>query len=251
MKQYRIYWLALLFIFSAAGATAETISIRADYWYPMNGDPKSDAPGYMVELAKAIFEPQGIKVDYQLMPWSRAIQETRIGKIDCVIGAYKVSVPDFLFARQHWGNDETFFYKLKSDPWVYKGDVKALQNRKIGVISDYSYGETLDGVFKKLKVQGAKGDKALETNIMKIISKRIDTMIESEYVMDSKLAKLNLSEQIVSAGNTLQGEPMYLACHPGSRRVQGFVEIVNRTMPNMQQSGELERILNKYNIAVW
>jgi polar amino acid transport system substrate-binding protein len=57
---------------------AQTISIRADYWYPMNGDPNSDKPGYMIDLAKAIFEPQGIAVDYQLMPWSRAIQETRV-----------------------------------------------------------------------------------------------------------------------------------------------------------------------------
>jgi polar amino acid transport system substrate-binding protein len=251
LKLHRIYLFLLAISLSVFPAHGDVISIRADYWYPMNGDPQSDRPGYMVELAQAIFEPHGIKVDYQLMPWSRAIQETRIGKVDCVIGAYRVSVPDFLFADEHWGNDETFFYKLKSDPWFYHGDLQELQNRKIGVISDYSYGETLDGVFAALPVQGAKGDKALETNIKKILSKRIDTMIESHYVMLSKLAQLNLADDIVSAGNTLQGEPMYLACHPNAARTKRYVDLVNREMPKMKKSGELKRILKKYNIEIW
>ena len=100
-------------------------------------------------------------------------------------------------------------------------------------------------------MQGAKGDKALETNIKKILSKRIDTMIESHYVMLSKLAQLNLTDDIVSAGNTLQGEPMYLACHPNAARTKRYVDLVNREMPNMKKNGQLKRILKKYNIEIW
>ncbi|MFT5591768.1 MAG: polar amino acid transport system substrate-binding protein [Oceanicoccus sp.] len=230
---------------------AQTISIRADYWYPMNGDPNSDKPGYMIDLAKAIFEPQGIAVDYQLMPWSRAIQETRVGNSDCVVGAYKSDTRDFLFAKAHWGIDQTLFYKLKTDKWVYKGNVAALNTRKVGVISDYSYGSELDEVFNTIKVQRAKGDQAVETNIKKLITGRIDTMIESHYVMDSKLLELALTDKVVSAGDTLQGEPMYLACTPNSARSKKLIEIVNKAIPELKRSGRFKQILQKYNIESW
>ena len=200
MSVLRCLSVIMLAVF-AINLHAQTISIRADYWYPMNGDPTSEKPGYMIELAKAIFEPQGITVDYQLKPWSRSIQETRIGKSDCVVGAYKVSVPDFIFPKQHWGLDQTLFYTLANDDWRYLGDVRALDKRKMGVISDYSYGKKLDEIFIKINAQSAKGDNALETNIKKILTGRIDTMIESHYVMANKLMEMQLSDKIISAGD--------------------------------------------------
>ncbi|WP_157729877.1 transporter substrate-binding domain-containing protein [Bacterioplanes sanyensis] len=84
-------------------AAAQTLSIRSDTWYPMNGDPQADKPGFMIEIAKAIFEPQGITIDYRLMPWERALSEVRAGRIDCVVGAYVEDAPDFVFPEQPWG----------------------------------------------------------------------------------------------------------------------------------------------------
>ncbi|MFY0641532.1 MAG: transporter substrate-binding domain-containing protein [Bermanella sp.] len=248
---FRFFSLLLISGLFASLIHAQTISIRADYWYPMNGDPISETPGYMIDLAKAIFEPHGITVDYKLKPWSRSIQETRIGKSDCVIGAYKVSVPDFIFPTDHWGLDQTLFYKLASDDWQYTGDTRTLMNRKMGVISDYSYGSVLDEIFIKINAQSAKGDKALETNIKKILTGRIDTMIESHYVMADKLMEMQLSDKIISAGNTHQGAPMYLACTPNSSRTQKFIILVNQAMPKLKASGQLQKILSTYNIESW
>lgn len=250
MSVLRCLSVIMLAVF-AINLHAQTISIRADYWYPMNGDPTSEKPGYMIELAKAIFEPQGITVDYQLKPWSRSIQETRIGKSDCVVGAYKVSVPDFIFPKQHWGLDQTLFYTLANDDWRYLGDVRALDKRKMGVISDYSYGKKLDEIFIKINAQSAKGDNALETNIKKILTGRIDTMIESHYVMANKLMEMQLSDKIISAGDTQQGAPMYLACTPNTTRTQKFITLVNQAMPKLKASGQLQKILSTYNIESW
>ncbi|WP_283789194.1 substrate-binding periplasmic protein [Bermanella sp. WJH001] len=250
MSVLRCLSVIMLAVF-AINLHAQTISIRADYWYPMNGDPTSKKPGYMIELAKAIFEPQGITVDYQLKPWSRSIQETRIGKSDCVVGAYKVSVPDFIFPKQHWGLDQTLFYTLANDDWRYLGDVRALDKRKMGVISDYSYGKKLDEIFIKINAQSAKGDNALETNIKKILTGRIDTMIESHYVMANKLMEMQLSDKIISAGDTQQGAPMYLACTPNTTRTQKFITLVNQAMPKLKASGQLQKILSTYNIESW
>jgi len=94
--------LALIALLSTSiSAWSETLTIRADEWFPMNGDPDSSNPGYMIDFAKAVFEPKGIKVDYALMPWKRALYEVRKGNNDCVVGAYESEAPGFLFPDEH------------------------------------------------------------------------------------------------------------------------------------------------------
>jgi polar amino acid transport system substrate-binding protein len=214
----------------------------------MNGVPESDKPGYMIEIAKAIFEPSGIKVDYKLMPWQRALQQTRVGVFDCVVGAYKADAPDFLFPNNHWGVDETMFYKLKKDSWKYNGDTTVLNHRSIGIISGYSYGPTLDVYFTTHKVQVVSGDNALNTNIKKLMSGRIDTLVESTYVMAAKLQELDLTKKVVKAGHALKGNPMYFACGPSKKK---WIKMVNDAMPILKRNGQLQKILKPYNINVW
>ena len=43
-------------VLTAGFATAATITIRADSWAPYNEEPKSAQPGYMIDVAKLIFE---------------------------------------------------------------------------------------------------------------------------------------------------------------------------------------------------
>ena len=121
----------------------------------------------------------------------------------------------------------------------------------MGVSSDYYYGKKRDEIFIKIKDKSSKGDKSLETNIKKILTGRIDTMIESHYVMAAKLMEMQLSDKIISAGDSKQGAPMYLACTPNSSRTQKLVELVNQSMPKLKASGQLQKILKTYNIESW
>ena len=44
------------------------VRLCADQWMPYNGDPADAKPGYVIELAKTIFEAKGLKVEYTVMP---------------------------------------------------------------------------------------------------------------------------------------------------------------------------------------
>jgi hypothetical protein len=48
--------LLVFSVLTAGFATAATITIRADSWAPYNEEPKSAQPGYMIDVAKLIFE---------------------------------------------------------------------------------------------------------------------------------------------------------------------------------------------------
>ena len=43
----------------AQSAVSDVISIRADEWFPFNGTPGSETPGYIIEIADGIFTEAG------------------------------------------------------------------------------------------------------------------------------------------------------------------------------------------------
>ena len=90
--------LVVSILISAATCLAgDTITLRADIWDPYNGDPASDQPGFVIEVAKAVFEKAGYTVDYQVEGWSwdRSVEEAKKGNIDGIVGAAKSEAPDF------------------------------------------------------------------------------------------------------------------------------------------------------------
>ena len=230
------------------------LSIAADEWFPMNGDPESPTPGYMIELAKTIFEPQGIEVQYTLVPWERAVTQTREGKYNCVVGAYKSDTPDFVFPKTSWGLDEPKFFILNSYSWQFDGNIESLKVRNLGVIEGYTYRDDFDAYVQDTKgihVQVTGGNQALETNIKKLLAKRIDTLVESESVFKAKIKELKLEGKFKSAGNIIDPVDMYLACSPRLPASQTYVDMVDQAMPKLRTSGKLQAILKRYGLKDW
>ena len=56
----RVLFFAFALLVTNAG-NALTITLRADEWSPFNGDPASDRPGYLIEIANRIFSKAGHK----------------------------------------------------------------------------------------------------------------------------------------------------------------------------------------------
>ena len=56
--------LTVLMVGCGIGWAQEVGTLRADSWYPYNGDPKAENPGYMVEVARLAFAKAGYQLDY-------------------------------------------------------------------------------------------------------------------------------------------------------------------------------------------
>lgn len=233
---------------------AETITIRADNWFPMNGDPGAANPGYMIEIAQKIFATAGHKVDYKTMPWKRALEFVEKGKFDCVVGAYKEDAPNFVFPSKSWGYDQPAFFVKKGNSWKYKG-ISSLDAIKLGVIGDYHFDDEFDKYVadnKKKNVQSLKTSNALDQNIKKILGGRIDATIESKVVMQAKLKELGKEGEVVEAGNLLsEPSPIYIACSPAKPLSKELIKIIDEQTPKLRASGELQKILDKYGLKDW
>ena len=241
-------------LLACSHAFAGTLSIVADEWYPMNGTPNAKKPGYMIELAETIFSAHNIDVTYTLMPWERAVKETRLGKHNCVVGAYKVDTPDFVFPKQHWGIDSPQFFVKEGETWQYTGEISSLKNRKLGLISGYSYSDKIDQYAasqKGSRIQFARGDNALAKNINKLIYGRIDTLIESINVFHAKINSMQVTQPFIAAGNATPPVEMYIACSPNLPSSKKYMDIVDTETIKLKRNGQLKTILDRYGIDEW
>ncbi len=237
----------------ALTAQADTVTIRADLWYPFNGEPLAAKPGYMIELSQKIFASAGYTVDYQLMPWSRALSTVRKGDADCVVGAYASDAAGFIFPRENWGVDSIDAYVKTGDKWRYTG-AQSLLTRKVATIQDYSYSPEIDTLIKQSPTafDAAVGDDAIEKNIRKLINGRVDTLLESHTVIASRLALPQFENQLELAGHITQPLPLYIACSPAnSARSKKLIEIIDTQTPLLHKSGEIEQIMKKYHLSDW
>ncbi len=251
MKKITLVLICLMML-TALNIFSDVITIAADEWMPYNGVPKSDKPGYGIELAEMIFKEAGHTVKYEVIPWNRAVQTTRNGQYTAVIGAFKEDAPDFIYPDVEFGYSINEFFVKVDSKWQYSG-LNSLDNKKIGLIKDYSYGDELDEYFSKnsKNVDFVFGSNPLEMNIKKLVSGRIDVFVEDRNVAAQKIAEINLTEKVKSAGSPSQGNKIYIAFSPKNPKSKEYAEILTKGIKKMEENGELKKLLTKYKLKYW
>lgn len=247
---FRSLYLPLALL--TAAAQADTVVIRADRWYPMNGDPNDPNPGFMIEITRYALSKAGHQVDYALVPWARALQQVKNGEIDCVVGAYKSDAPNLLFPNISQGAASTAAFVKKGSTWRYT-TLDALKLVNVGAVSSYSYGKEIDTFIaaNPERVHLLSGENALEQNIRKLLSSRIDVVLESPAVLNAKLKEMHLSHHIEFAGSVTKPENLYVACTPRKASSVQYIKLIADGTRELRASGELENILDKYGLKDW
>ncbi len=227
--------------------------IVADSWCPYNCDPEAENPGFIVEIAQKAFEKHDINVEYSILPWTRAIEETRAGKHTAIIGAYRNDAPDFIFPKIHQGVSKNRFFVKKGNTWRYQ-DMASLEKISVGAIIGYSYTDFMDAYIDKYKddiarVQLISGDKALDINIKKLLLGRVGTVIENVDVMALHLKQINKVDEVEPAGEILRDHhELYVAFSPKNPNAQRYATILSDETKAMHASGELKQIMSKYGL---
>lgn len=249
--------LNMFIVLLALPASAETISIVADYWCPYNCNPQSKQPGFMVEIAKKAFARYKINVEYTVMPWTNAITETRAGKYTAIVGASYMDAPDFIFPNTPQGWMQNVFYIKKDDMWRFE-NIDSLKDVALGIITDYSYNPLLNDYIEsnknnKNRIQAESGDDALETNINKLLIGKIRSVVEAEYVMKYYLSKHTSQEPLEEAGRlrATEQDNLYIAFGPNEPNAQKYIKILSLETNAMRASGELAKILQTYGLKDW
>ena len=87
--------------------------------------------------------------------------------------------------------------------------------------------------------------------IAQVVSRRIEVFVEDANVAKSGLTQAGISDRIVMKGAVGELNDVYIACTPKGARGQELVDMFDKGIDQLRASGELEKILAKYNLKDW
>jgi polar amino acid transport system substrate-binding protein len=245
--------LPLVLLSVAGAASADTITIRSDSWYPYNGKPGGKPEGYMIEAARAIAKANGHTIDYRLLDWDASIEQVGSGNFDCLVGATRDDAPKLAFPKLSWGKSNNVLFVLAENPWTFKGTA-SLKGQKLVVISGYAYGDSLDAYIKaapKDAVVSIENNRnSLTLAIQQMVTRKGTVLVEDSNVAFAKFAQMEMIGRFRVAGEADAPSDVFIACTPNAKG-RKYVAMFDAGLAQLRKSGELKKILARHGLQDW
>lgn len=230
------------------------LTFCSDPWMPYAGEAGGPKEGYVVDLLRAIFSPNGFEVRYQTYPWSRCIEETRQGHVLGIICAERQETPDFTFPQESVGvNRPTFFTRPGSD-WEFAG-IPSLERVRLGAIQDYFYADDLEEYIRlhreSERVVLAKGTHALEHLFALLADGSIEVLVENAMVVQYHQAMATTPIPLREAGSLAGGGRLFVAFSPRDPRARDMARRFDEGMRALRATGRLSQILKEAGVSDW
>lgn len=231
----------------ASVVRADTLVLAAaDTWptaYLVNGRPT----GMLVDLVTEAFRRAGHSVEVRLMPWVRCLKEAETGRVDGVFSSFKLPERErFLaFSKEALTIQAIMFFARRELTQVFDGDLAAVRDVKIGVITGTSYGEHFDAAVRNGILRNVEQTNSIESNLKKLVFGRVDLVPSYRYVALDTARRLQLLAHIREMLPPLNSVPTYLAftkVRDLSKRSEDF----DAAMASMKQDGTYDRIIGQY-----
>lgn len=230
---------------------ADTITLRADSWCPYNCQPGSDFEGYLIEVVREVFAKKGHTVDYQLLNWAQSIKETKEGKFNGIVGAYKEDAPDFIFPRITFTTSTQKIFTLPKSKWSFTG-IKSLAGQKIGVVKNYSYDEATDAFIKNKNPAFVvlSGDDVQEKMISLLQKKQLTAIYEDPTVIAYSMKKMKVAQDGLRKANDFYNKeaPVYIAFSPVNPKSREYADILAQGFADLRKSGRIDELKTKYSV---
>lgn len=250
MRLATLLLIALGILCAASPGSADTILLLADEWCPYNCKPENGNSGYLVDIAKEVFESKGHVVKYRIMPWKRSIATVAQGTAAGLIGASRAEVPDFIFPDCALGFYTVTFFTRKNFTWKYSG-VDSLKGLRVAACAGYTYGHDIDEYIEiSQKVILTSGDNAEALNLQALVKGFVDVIISDPGVMTYQAGLMNVSDTLKNAGSAESIE-LSIAFSPALGKSREYASMLCDGVELLRRSGRLREILARYGLNDW
>ncbi|PKH85953.1 substrate-binding periplasmic protein [Colwellia sp. Bg11-28] len=240
---------------------ARVLVVASDEWCPYICDD-THLPGFLVEIVTEIAASNGVKVKFSLTPLARALDLTKKGKIDILLGLTSQHIGDFQLKKSHltFGGLYNDFYVRASDPWRFKSiadlEVALKSNAILGTINGYEYGDSIGRLLKDntAHIFSASGNSPLQKQLKMLHLGRLDILLDSRFTVQYQLSKLlktstRAEPSIVYAGTEGIFTPLFLGFSPLLSKK--YVQLFDNGLTSLRENGRLNKILEKYGVTDW
>ena len=239
-------WLLVGFLqFGPATGSADEIVIAATDWEPFTSATLPGG-GFLTEIAVAALERVGHEPRVEIMPWVRALEGTKEGTFDALLGASytQARTEHFHYPRTIYSSQSSFFAVSGRYPDYQRPE--DLCPATVGILRGSFLVEVLEPV-NCLKQELAAD---VRTNVRKLLHGRIELIVDSKVAVLYYL-KQELPDQpdaIEEISPALIDDPLYLVVSKRRIDYERIAADYDRGLELIQADGTYDAILERYGL---
>jgi len=222
----------------------KSIHLVEDPWPPYTYGELSSEPqkGAVVEALAYIFKNMELKLT--LYPWKRALAMAKEGKVDGLMLTLETQErkEDFIFSDPLF-YDEIVFITRADTTLRYEG-LHSLQGITIGTVHGSKYSDEFQEAILNKRIQIEPSDE-LQTNIKKLMNKRIDVMIASKIAFCGALKDLNTDMHYKALSPALKKIELKIAISKHSP-FSGQMQSINQDIARLKNDKFYKEIMHRY-----
>jgi polar amino acid transport system substrate-binding protein len=214
-----------------------TIHIATPAW---EGYTNADGTGLWFEIVRAVYEPVGIHMSYEIMPWKRAMDQVMSGKADAMLGEYDNK--DLVMPRYPLDVERTGVVFKKDTISTWTG-VTSLAGKTVVWLRGYNYNEAseLAGI-KCTWYEVDRSDQAWRMLEKGRVAFYLDDRNDIKtYIETHPLDMTPYQVETAWVTNT------YVAFGK-SKRAEQLIAIYDQRIPELLVSGELQKLFETWKV---
>jgi len=240
--------LFLALIFSISLYAGQVVELAGDKDYPPYSYSENGvAKGVYVDIIKSLFSKiDGYDVKFKMMAWKKAQAMTKRGK---VVGFFP---PYFSEKRTKWTK---FSEPILNEKTVVFATTKTLKNKKVFPNDFYGTTLCLNRGFTTLVMGGNKLEKAVADKKIELIEANKNTDCLNR--VKRGLADFYINDQLINISNfntikrglDVKSNAGHIGFTLKTNKYSYMDDLqakINKTMKQMKQNGEIEKILKRY-----
>ena len=222
-------------------AAPRLIRAADDAAYPpqimLRDDGKAD--GLEADLIRALERETGLQVEWQLGPWSDAVQKLRNRQVEIIPGmnVTEERKREFLFTRPYFEDRVVLFVAQDSYHIIGLDD---LRDRRVGIQKGEVAGQLLRQQRPGLNYYEYDSQREL---LQAVAERRIDAAAANYYAGKYWLRQIDLEKQVKTNGESLFVNPFAIAVRADEPELLAQLD---SALARLEASGELQRIKDKW-----
>jgi polar amino acid transport system substrate-binding protein len=241
----RLLWVGvLLLVCRVAGAVdLRAVTLLNEPYAFRSGD---EVAGISVDLIREMGRRLGKTVDVDILPWARALSESREGRADIILNV--VLTPE----RQQYldyiptpvTTEEAVFIVTKDSPLHFDGRLEPLRGRVVGAGRGFRFGDPVDRAFATGLLLREDHD-SVEVMLRKLLLGRLDVMVVDRTLGVYEMHLLGMAGQFRVLQPAMTHVPSYFAVSR-SGKAAGLARQFDKVLKQMIEDGSFARIRAKY-----
>jgi len=242
-----LYVFLIVQAIALRSAWAETVILAAADTQPTAYLVDGKPTGILVDLVTEAYRRAGHSVEIRLMPWTRCIQEAKIGKVDGIFSSFKFQEREgFLnFSKEVLIVQVISLFVRSDSPLHFDGNLATFRQVSIGTVNGTSYGEAFDEAVKNGTLKNVVYTNSIESNLKMLVLGRVDLIPSYRYVVLDSARRMKLLVKIRELSPPLQSVPSYLA-FTKVRDLTKLSDDFDIALAAMKQDGTYDRIVERY-----